>query len=122
MIIELISWSLVTGTVTWPIAAIRARATISRRIAREAALIETELHELKNEATRWRIRAAQLSQQSEAWKAGLAQGRTDVIAIVAATRQQTGCTCGAGPSDLGRIEGTRIDEARIGEPQVGQPS
>ena len=103
MIIELISWSLVTGTVTWPIAVIRTRTIISRRIAREADLIETELRELKNEATRWRVRAGQLSQQSEAWKAGLAQGRTDVIAIVAATRQPNGCTCGARPPEVGQI-------------------
>ncbi len=102
-ILDLISWSLITGTVTWPVASLRARTIVSRRTAHQAALLEAELEQLKYEATRWRGRAAQLSQQSEAWKAGLAQGRNDVLAtvplLVAMTQQQAGCNCGATQPD-----------------------
>jgi hypothetical protein len=102
-ILDVICWSLITGATSWPIAVSRTRSKIRRQLAQEAVLVETELRELKSEATRWRARAAQLSQQSEAWKAGLAQGRTDVIAIVAATRLQSGCTCGVKSPDLDQI-------------------
>jgi hypothetical protein len=121
-ILDVISWAIITGAATWPIAVSRTRSRIRRQLAQEAVLVETELRELKNEATRWRVRAAQLSQQSEAWKAGLAQGRTDVIAIVAATRQQSGCTCGASPSNPDRTQEARIAATRIEAAEIGQAS
>jgi len=78
----------------------RMRARNGRRIAEIAADAEhwqVEAHQWMGESQRWRTRATQLAQENEAWKAGVVEGRADVISmvpmLVAAVQRHSACTC-----------------------------
>jgi uncharacterized membrane protein YqiK len=91
---QIIGWSMVAAVTAWRLAWHRARGAIDH-ISAQAAI---ESRQWKAEAMRWRAKAATLSQQNDAWRAGHQEGRADVISIVpllVAARQDSGaCTCG----------------------------
>jgi hypothetical protein len=68
-----------------------------------------ELEHVTEETQRWKSRAVQLSQESEAWRAGHIQGRADLLAmvplLVAAAQNQATCT------KCGETNGAKVERA-----------
>jgi hypothetical protein len=94
-VLQIIGWSVIAAVVGWRFAWNRARTAIEGIKAQ--AVIESR--QWMAEAERWRAKAARLTQEIEAWKAGHQEGRADVInmvpLLVSARHADGTCTCAA---------------------------
>lgn len=93
-------WALSGGAASCWLIVKRANA----QIRRSRAAAQQEISHWKTEAVRARIKAAQLRLEIDAWKAGHAQGRDDVInalPLLAASQQRVShdpATCDCQPA------------------------
>lgn len=95
--LDIVGWALLSVAICCWLIVKRANAEIKRI----KLLAAREISRANDETARARIRAAQLKLEMDAWKAGHAQGRSDVISSLPlmttrhepTANEQTACGC-----------------------------